>query len=287
MTPMSETITTDTTPGAARHPASAPAQTMAITRTAVRERVPLVAVIAIVMVAMGSLTGALWAPPRDAFADLSTGVSDTIEKVLAGADLTTPTGWMNAEMVSLALPGGLIAVAVISAAKGIAGEEQTKILGVLLSTPVSRTAFLIAKTTAMIINVLLATIGAAAEILLGSVIGDLGIDMAGLLGTCAHGTLLAIVFGSVAVLASALTGDARLSSSVAAGLAVLAFGLNAFFPLSDSLADYTKASPWYYFAHNNPPANGPSYTHLLVLAVTALILITFALFAYHRRDLRG
>lgn len=283
MTPMSDT----TTAPAARAAASPPSQTLAMTRVAVRERIPLVTVIAIVMVAMGALTGALWPSLQDAFADLPADLSDGLGTILAGADLTTPIGWMNTEMVSLVLPAGLIAVAVLSASKGIAGEEQAKTLGVLMSAPVSRVSFLLAKSAAMIINVLLATVGAAAGIILGNSIGDLGVDTAGVLGACAHGAVLAIAFGSVAVLVSALTGDARLSSSAAAGLAGLAFALNAFLPLSDGLADYAQVSPWYYFADSNPLANGPEYAHLAVLAVISLILIALALLAYRRRDLRG
>lgn len=284
MTPM--TTTTSADPAGRAH-ASPAVQILAITRMAVRDRLLLVMVIAVLLVAMGALTGALWPSLQDAFADLPPALSDGLGTVLASADLTSPVGWMNAEMVSLVVPGGLIAVAVISATKGIAGEEQSKSLGMLLSTPVSRVAFLIAKTAAMIISVLLVTIGAAAGIFLGDRIGGLGIDTAGVLGTCAHAALLAIVCGSVAVLASALTGDSRLSSSAAGGLAALAFGLNAFLPLSSALAGLARVSPWYYFAQSNPLAHGPDYAHLGVLASIVVVLLGLAAVAYRRRDLHG
>lgn len=280
------TTTTSADPAGRAH-ASPAVQILAITRMAVRDRLLLVMVIAVLLVAMGALTGALWPSLQGAFADLPPALSDGLGTVLASADLTSPVGWMNAEMVSLVVPGGLIAVAVISATKGIAGEEQSKSLGMLLSTPVSRVAFLIAKTAAMIISVLLVTIGAAAGIFLGDRIGGLGIDTAGVLGTCAHAALLAIVCGSVAVLASALTGDSRLSSSAAGGLAALAFGLNAFLPLSSALAGLARVSPWYYFAQSNPLAHGPDYAHLGVLASIVVVLLGLAAVAYRRRDLHG
>ena len=262
-------------------------QILAITWTAVRDRRVLVATVAGLLVAMGALTGALWPSLRDAFADLPTELSDGLGTVLAGADLTSPIGWMNAEMASLVVPGGLIAVAVVSAAKGIAGEEQAKSLGVLLSTPVSRGSFLIAKTAAMTINVLLATIGAVAGFLVGDRIGGLGLETSGVVGACVHAALLAVVFGSVAVLVSALTGDSRLTSSVAGGVAALAFGLNAFLPLSSALAGFARVSPWYYFAQSNPLAHGPDYAHLGVLASIVVVLLGLAAVAYRRRDLHG
>ncbi|WP_176224811.1 ABC transporter permease subunit [Rhodococcus sp. 1168] len=262
-------------------------QIRAVTALALRDRLTLVGVVAAAMVAMGALTGALWPPLQDTLVALPANFTDSVGKLLAGADMTTPAGWMNAEMVSLVVPGGLIAVAILSASKAICGEEQTKTIGVLLSLPLSRSAFLAAKTAAMIVHVLLATLGVAAGLIIGNVIGGLGIDASGVFGTCAHSALLAIVFGAVAVLIAALTGDGRLASAIPAALAVLAFALNAFLPLSDSLAGFTKVSPWYYFAGSNPLVNGVNYADLSILLVAAIVLCALAFPVYHRRDLAG
>lgn len=262
-------------------------QIRAVTALALHDRLTLVGVVATAMVAMGALTGALWPPLQDALVGLPADFTDAIGKVLTGADMTTPAGWMNAEMVSLVVPGGLIAVAILSASKAICGEEQTKIVGVLMSLPLSRSAFLAAKTAAMIVHVLLATLGVAAGLLIGNVIGGLGIDASGVFGTCAHSALLAMVFGAVAVLIAALTGDGRLASTIPAALAVLAFAIDAFLPLSDSLVGFTKVSPWYYFTGSNPLVNGADYADLSILLAAAIVLCACAFPAYLRRDLVG
>ncbi|MCZ4079952.1 ABC transporter permease subunit [Rhodococcus sp. H36-A4] len=262
-------------------------QIQGVTALALHDRLTLVGVVATAMVAMGALTGALWPPLQDTLVGLPADFTDAIGKVLTGANMTTPAGWMNAEMVSLVVPGGLIAVAILSASKAICGEEQTKTVGVLLSLPLSRSAFLTAKTAAMIVHVLLATLGVAAGLIIGDVIGGLGIDASGVFGTCAHSALLAMVFGAVAVLIAALTGDARLAATIPAVLAVIAFALNAFLPLSDSLAGFTKVSPWYYFAGSNPLVNGANYADLSILLVAAIILCACAFPVYIRRDLTG
>lgn len=280
----------DTVAQQTRNEASRPSplvQVGAVTAIALRERLTLVGVVVVALVSMGALTGALWPSLRKAFVDLPAAFSEGISKILAGADLTTPVGWMNSEMVSLIVPGGLIAVAILSASKAIAGEEQSKTLGLLLSAPVTRNEFLAAKTAAMIVHVLLATLGVAAGITIGNLLGDLGIGAAGVFGTCVHSALLAIVFGAAAVLVAALTGDRRLASTIPAALAVLAFALNAFLPLSDALAGYAKVSPWYYFSASNPLVNGADYLHLLVLAGVVIVLLAAAFFVYNRRDLRG
>ena len=55
-------------------------------------------------------------------------------------------------------PGGAIAVAVISAMKATAGEEESKTMGMLLGAPVARSAFVLAKSVAMVVHVSLVAV---------------------------------------------------------------------------------------------------------------------------------
>ncbi|MGA8850251.1 MAG: ABC transporter permease, partial [Aeromicrobium sp.] len=221
------------------------------------------------------------------FEDLPTSFSDTIGKVLAGADMTTPEGWMNAETLSAVAPMGIIAVAVISMVRAVAGEEQDKTLGVLLSTPVSRTTFMLAKVTAMTVHALAVVAGLAIGMVAGSAIGDLGLTASGIVAACVHLGLLGLFFGGVAAVVGAATGDRRLSSAISAGLAVLAFVISAFAPLIDSIADAARISPWYYFAGKNPLVNGIDVSDAAVLAIGFVVLTTLSVLVHRRRDLRG
>lgn len=263
------------------------AQLAAITRHAARDRLPLAAVVSVIVAGLSIVTGSLWPPLRRTFADLPASVNDTLNTVLAGADLTTPAGWMSAEVLSLVAPFGIIAVAVISITRAIPGEEQDKTLGMLLSLPVSRITFLLAKTTAMMAHVLIVVAGLATGLVVASQVGDLGLAARGILGACVHLASLGLFFGGLAALVGAVTGDRRISAAVSAGVAGLAFALNAFLPLSDALANGARISPWYYFAASDPLVTGADVTDVTVLAAGALVLTAAAVGGLSRRDLRG
>lgn len=262
-------------------------QFLAVTGHAVRDRLPLAGVVAVIIAGLGVMTGSLWPSLQDTFKDLPESFADTIGTVLAGADMTTPAGWMNAETLSAMAPMGVIAVAVISMVRAIAGEEQDKTLGVLLSAPVSRPTFMLAKVSAMVVHVLIVIAGLAIGMVAGSAIGDLGLTASGIVAACVHLGLLGLFFGGVAALASAATGDRRLSLAIGAGLGVLAFVINAFVPLVDSIAEAARVSPWYYFAAKNPLVNGIDFSDAAVLAIGAIALTGAAVIAHGRRDLRG
>lgn len=260
---------------------------LALIGLAVRDRVVIALMGALLLAVLGALTGALWPPLRDTFRNLPASVSDVLAKILSGADLSTPSGWVNAEMISLVASVVATAVAVVSVVRGVAGEEQTKTLDVLLSAPVSRSAFLLAKVGAMLVHVLVVDLGLALGLVLAHLAGDLGLATSGTVGACLHALLLGVMFGTLAALVCAVVGDRRLGYAVVGGLAWLSFAINAFLPLSDSLAGLARVSPWYYFAAPIPLVNGPDFGDLLVLLALAVLWLVLAVAAFGRRDLRG
>lgn len=259
----------------------------ALLQVAVKDRMALTLLVSALMIGMGLFTGALWPPLADTFEKLPKQFNDIVASLMAGADLTTPAGWVSAEMLSIVAPGGVIVVAVISAARGIAGEEDAKTSGVLMSAPITRTTFLLAKTTAMLAHVLIVTIGIAAGLIAGDLIGNLQLSTSGIVGASLHAGLLGALFGVVAVLTAAAIGQFRPAATITAGLAGLAFVSYVFLPLVDALAGLARISPWYYFANSNPLSNGPNMVHLLTLAVATVVLAVPAVLFYRRRDLRG
>lgn len=254
---------------------------------AVRDRLPLAGVVGTIIAGLAIMTGSLWPSLKDSFDSLPAAVSDALNTVLAGSDLTTPAGWMSAETLSVVAPMGVTAVAIISISRGVAGEEQSKTLGMLLSAPVSRSTFVWVKTTAMLVHVLVTVSGLAVGLVVGSKLGGLGLTANGIVGACVHVGVLGAFFGAVALVISAATGDRRVTSSSAAGLAVAAFAANTFLPLSSSLAEGARLSPWYYYASKNPLVSGTDLTDALTLLAGSAMLAIMAVVLLRRRDLRG
>ena len=258
-----------------------------LTARAALDRMPLVAAVSVLMVGMGLVVGSLWPSLKGTFADLQDSLPDAFTTILAGADMSTPSGWANAEMLSMIAPAGAIAVAVISAMKSTANEEESKTMGLLLGAPVPRSTFILAKSAAMMIHVLVVAGAVGVGLAVGSLVGDMGLGVANIVGASLHVAALGLLFGAVAIAVGAETGNGKLTTSVAAGLGGLSFALASFLPLSDSLAGGAKVSPWYYYNSSDPLTNGADPLHLAVLLGLGALALAAATFAFRRRDLAG
>jgi ABC-2 type transport system permease protein len=122
--------------------------------------------------------------------------------------------------------------------------------------------------------------------MLASWMARLGMSALNVAATCLLGVLLSLVFGMLALAISAGTGRQRLGTFGMAGAALLLYVVNAFFPLSDTLAGAAKWSPFYYFLGGDPLNNGMQWGHAGVLAALAAGLCALSIVLFQRRDLR-
>ena len=99
--------------------------------------------------------------------------------------------------------------------------------------------------------------------------------------------LLGLVFGGVALVVGAGTGNRRTASYAAAGLAFVAYFANAFLPVNDNLASWAKLSPFYYYQEGEPLVNGLQWGNAAVLAGLFALLVLAAVPLFQRRDVRG
>jgi ABC-2 type transport system permease protein len=254
---------------------------------AIKDRTKVVGVASFYMLLIGAILGLLWTPLRNVFRAMPQSMNNLVKAISGGTDLSTPTGWADAELLSLLAPAAVIVVAILSGAAASAGEEENKTLGVTLSAPVGRGTFLTAKMIAMVASVLIVSICIGLGLELGNVIGNLGFVAAGIIGVAAHALLLGVLFGALAFLLGAATGSKRIATLVPALVAVLAFAANTFLPLNPSLAGGQRFSPWYYYISVNPLVHGADGGHLLLLAGISIVVAFAAVIAFGRRDLRG
>lgn len=254
---------------------------------AVKERTQVIAAASFYMLLIGAVLGLLWPPLRDVFRGLPQSMVALVKAISGGTDLSTPTGWANAELLSLLAPAAVIVAGVASAAASSAGEEENRTLGMTLSAPVSRAAFLASAMVAMATGVLIVSVCVALGLELGSVIGGLGFSVAGVTGVAAHAFVFGILFGAIGFLVGSATGSKRAATLVPTVVAVAAFAVNTFFPLSKALEPGQKYSPWYYFLSSNPLVHGADGWHVLLLAGIAVVLGVAAVIVFQRRDLRG
>lgn len=111
-------------------------------------------------------------------------------------------------------------------------------------------------------------------------------NMFNIAATSLLATLLGLVFGALALAVSAGVGRVRIAIFVPVGAALTFHLLNAFLPLSDSLAGYARWSPFYYYLTSDPLVNGMPWGHGAVLAGLAIGLVAGSVVLFGRRDLR-
>jgi ABC-2 type transport system permease protein len=196
----------------------------------------------------------------------------------------TGPGYLNAELFSMLVPLVLIAVAVGAAAAATAGEEERGTADLLLALPVSRTRVIVAKTGVVLASVVLVAVAGWLALLVGTPLVDLQVAGSDLGAAFVMTTLLALLFGAVALLVGALTGTRAAALGAGIGLAIAAFLLNVLAPMADWLEGWQDASPFAWALQNDPLTTGVDGRGALVLLGVTLVLVVLAWAAFRRRD---
>lgn len=206
---------------------------------------------------------------------------------IEGADLGTPTGYLNMELFTFVLPLIVMAIAVTAGGGATAGEEERGTMDLLIANPVRRWLVVIEKAVGgAVLSAVLCT-GVWIALALTARAIDVALDLGLLAGALVSVWLLGGVIGGVALLVGSVTGSRM--AAIAAGLvvSVVGFFINALAPLADVLEPWQPLSPHYHYLGYDPLTTGLDAGHAAVLAVASLALLVLAAAAFERRDLRS
>lgn len=177
-----------------------------------------------------------------------------------------------------------VGVAVALGANAAAGEEASRTLALVLSTPISRPRYAVSRAAAMVCllvgcGALLWAVAAAAPPLLRVQAG--AADVSALM---VHLVANAIFHGSVAFAIGAATGRKGLAAGVGASLMLFGWLGTGLLPMwREHAAD---AIPWFWFNGSKPLVNGVDVAHLALLLGGSAALILVGIVAFQRRELR-
>jgi ABC-2 type transport system permease protein len=244
----------------------------------------------IVMVYVVALAGIAYGPlysliPRDLL-DVFNGLPRELLALVGNADMTTPEGFYTVEGFGLVIPIAMITMAVVVGARALAGEEGDRTMGLLLANPVRRSTVVLQKVAAMILLVAVTGLVTFAATVAGSFIGGLGMDIGNIAAISLLAALLALLVGGLALFLGAISGRVSTAVQGAAGIAIVAYLLNSFLPLNESLAGLARISPFYYYLGADPLTNGLEWSHAALLAGLFIVLVALAVVAFGRRDIR-
>lgn len=197
-----------------------------------------------------------------------------------------PGGYVVGEVFNLVAPIAVVAYGISGGASILAGEEQTKTMGMLVSQPVSRTSILWAKAGALALGLVVAVALFWGGLALGAWAFDVELSPASAAAGSLHLLFLALAFAALSFAVAAATGRPQIATAAIGTVAVVAYFMQAMLPLAgyDTAAE---ASPWYYYLGSDPLTNGVDLAHLGVLAGITAAALAVAAWAFPRRDLKG
>ena len=200
-----------------------------VTKITLRLRAAAAVSAAAGLIAVMAAVGALFPSVGHTIGTLN--VPKSVSNLLGGGDYGTITGWFRSEIASIYGPLVIGAIAITGAAATTAGEEEDRILGLVLAYPIRRPRLVAAKAAAIAAIVLIVALGTWIGLIVGVALGGGGITLAHMTALAVQLAFFGFATGALAIALGAGTGRRSLASGGAAAVAILGWLINSFAPL--------------------------------------------------------
>lgn len=200
-------------------------------------------------------------------------------------DYTSAAGYLGSELFSFMVPLLLLVAAIGAGARAIAGEEEQGTLDLLLANPISRRRLILEKLGALGAEMTFLGVVLFVALAIGARLSGMKIGLANLAAATLDASLLALLFGALALLVGCAVGRRGLAVAVAAAAAVAAYLVNALAAIVSALEPVQKLSPFYHYVAGDPLRHGLAPGHAAVLAMVAVAIAALAPVVFERRDL--
>jgi len=244
---------------------------------------------AVGILAITGITVAFWPTLQrdsDALMELMEGLPEGMLNLFGAneaIDFLTGPGFVNSRVYASVGSFIVIFFAISMGTAAIAGEEDKKTMDMLLANPIRRDRIVLETFAAQAVLATVLAALVAALLLITDPMLDVGLPVIGVIAASTGMVLLALSFGSLALMIGALTGKRGLTVGVASGAVIATFFINGLAPLVDSIEWTQKLTPFYWLLDHNPLANGFGW-QLLVLVAAIAIFLSVAVWGFRRRD---
>jgi ABC-2 type transport system permease protein len=256
-----------------------------VTGITLRLRLPATVSAGLGLIAVMAAVGALYPAVGHSIGKLH--VPASVSNLLGGADYGTISGWFRSEIAIFYGPLVIGALAITGAVAATAGEEEDRILALVLAHPNRRSRLVAAKATAIAVTV--AVIGFATWIglIVGVALGGGGITLTHMAALAVALAFFGSATGAVAIAIGAGTGRKSLATGVAAAVGILGWLINSLAPLVSAISWLKYLAPYYYYAGHDALTRGAGTPDLIVLGAFTLLLTAMAMIGIECRDLRA
>ena len=255
-------------------------------RLLVSRHTGLLLVLGVVMFAvMGLLMGPLYEQMAPQLEMATQSMPPALMQIWGATDMATPAGFYWGETMSLMAPAAVI-LAGAAVASRLGSDECSGRLGVLLSTPTTRTRMLATAAAAQATLIALVAGLTGLGIWGGARLGSLGLATENVAGATAHLLALGLFIGAAALLAVAALGTSAAATWTATGVGLVGYVINTTLPMNPDLADWARISPFHWYGATNPLENGADWGNVAILLVGSAVLLAASFPLFTKRDLR-
>lgn len=198
--------------------------------------------------------------------------------------LTSPDGWLNANIYSNFFPLIMLLLTIGYGAAALAGQDEDGTLALITALPVRRRAILLQKVAAMAVQALLLAAAVAICVLIGRGF-QLNISPASTIAVSAALLIMGLDFGLVTMAVGAVTGRRGTALGVGAGLAAVSYLVSSLASAISAIRPGRYFSLFYWSVGNDQISRGVSMPDFTVLIVVGLAVLMAAVLAFRRADL--
>jgi ABC-2 type transport system permease protein len=213
--------------------------------------------------------------------------SDSAVMALFGAagSITTPDGWLNANLYANFAPLIVLLVTIGYGAMCIAGQNEDDTLALIVTEPLSRRSIVAQKMLALAFQAAVVAVAFGIVVVIGRNF-ELQIPLANVFGASMGVLLLGIDLGLLALLIGARTGSRGTALGVASVVAVVSYVVSSMAPVVSWLKPVQPLSLFYWAVGDNQLVDGLSASSWLVLGGVGVALALAANWAFDRLDVR-
>ena len=222
---------------------------------------------------------------RQDWSDVTEQFPEAFRKMFRMEDYTSPTGYLTTELFSFLIPMIFIGLATTWGARAAAEEEENGTADVLLSLPVSRTSILFTRMTATLFTVGLLSVVTTGSLLIGTTTINMSVGVSRIIEATASCALLALVFGGIAVGASAWTGHRGIGLGAGLGVAIAAFVLYSLAPLVTFIEHLLPVNPFQWTLGQTPLVDGMDPLKSAISLAVTLAFSALAVIGFKRHDI--
>lgn len=200
-------------------------------------------------------------------------------------DITSPSGFLGAELYGLMLPLGLSILAISFGASAIAREEETGTIELLLATPTSRMRIIGEKVAALVAILIVTATATWAGVALSTALVEFNVNLWDVWWASLIVAGLALCFGLLALAVTAWGGKRGLAVGVMAAVFAISYFGNTLAVMVEAIESLRYGSLLYYYDGQGVVAGDIELRNLAILAATATLGLLLSIVGYKRRDI--